>query len=192
MVPVVAVARGGIELFGQRSSSAIVQLLFALLVAVPAAVAAALIIFSSHWPPGRRPGHRPGHPGRASSWRARRPSGSGGSARGSRGFDLSTEIAMKDSRLERIASEVVAATQRELPPDIREAARSVAVHFEPRARRGRARRGLRARPPRPLHRQPARGPSSPAGPRRPGSTSTRPTSGTTPREDVGRSGTRSG
>ncbi len=37
---------------------------------------------------------------------------------------------MKASRLERIASEAVAATQRELPTDIRGAARAVPVHFE--------------------------------------------------------------
>jgi predicted Zn-dependent protease with MMP-like domain len=37
---------------------------------------------------------------------------------------------MKASRLARIASEAVAATQRELPPEIQEAARSVPVHFE--------------------------------------------------------------
>ncbi|HXQ80132.1 MAG TPA: metallopeptidase family protein [Opitutaceae bacterium] len=38
---------------------------------------------------------------------------------------------MKESRLIRLASEAVAATQRKLPPDIREAARSVPVRFEP-------------------------------------------------------------
>jgi len=38
---------------------------------------------------------------------------------------------VKESRLIRIASEAVAATQRRLPPDIREAARSVPVRFEP-------------------------------------------------------------
>jgi predicted Zn-dependent protease with MMP-like domain len=37
---------------------------------------------------------------------------------------------MKGSRLARIASEAVAATQRELPAEIREVARSVPVHFE--------------------------------------------------------------
>jgi predicted Zn-dependent protease with MMP-like domain len=37
---------------------------------------------------------------------------------------------MKGSRLVRIASEVVAAAQRELPPEVREAARSLSVHFE--------------------------------------------------------------
>jgi predicted Zn-dependent protease with MMP-like domain len=38
---------------------------------------------------------------------------------------------VKASRLTRIASETVAAAQRELPPEVREAARAVAVHFEP-------------------------------------------------------------
>ncbi len=38
---------------------------------------------------------------------------------------------MRDSGLVRVASEVVAATLRELPPDIREAARAVPVRFEP-------------------------------------------------------------
>jgi len=37
---------------------------------------------------------------------------------------------MKASRLAQIASEAVAATLRELPPEILEAARSVPVHFE--------------------------------------------------------------
>ena len=37
---------------------------------------------------------------------------------------------MKASRLAQIASEAVAATQRELPPEVLEAARSVPVHFE--------------------------------------------------------------
>lgn len=38
---------------------------------------------------------------------------------------------MKDSRLVRIASDVVAATLKELPPDIRDAAGAVPVRFEP-------------------------------------------------------------
>ena len=38
---------------------------------------------------------------------------------------------MKESRLVRIASEVVAAAQRELPPDVRKAARAVPVRLEP-------------------------------------------------------------
>lgn len=38
---------------------------------------------------------------------------------------------MKASRLATIASEVVAAAQRQLPPEVREAARAVTVHFEP-------------------------------------------------------------
>ena len=38
---------------------------------------------------------------------------------------------MKESRLARLASDTVAATQRRLPPDIREAARSVPVVLEP-------------------------------------------------------------
>jgi predicted Zn-dependent protease with MMP-like domain len=38
---------------------------------------------------------------------------------------------MKFSRLVRIAAETVAAEQRRLPPDIREAARAVPVHCEP-------------------------------------------------------------
>ena len=38
---------------------------------------------------------------------------------------------MKASRLVQMASDVVAATQRELPPEIREAAKAVAVRFEP-------------------------------------------------------------
>jgi predicted Zn-dependent protease with MMP-like domain len=37
---------------------------------------------------------------------------------------------MKESRLVQIASDAVAATQRRLPPDIREAARAVPVRFE--------------------------------------------------------------
>ena len=37
---------------------------------------------------------------------------------------------MKESRLVRIASDAVAAAQGELPPEIREAARAVPVHFE--------------------------------------------------------------
>ena len=40
---------GGIEMIGQRMIFGVLQLLFALLVAVPAAGAAALIIFSSQW-----------------------------------------------------------------------------------------------------------------------------------------------
>jgi predicted Zn-dependent protease with MMP-like domain len=38
---------------------------------------------------------------------------------------------VKASRLAAIASEAVAAAQRELPAEVREAARAVAVHFEP-------------------------------------------------------------
>ena len=38
---------------------------------------------------------------------------------------------MKFARLAQIAAETVARTQRKLPPDIREAARAVAVHLEP-------------------------------------------------------------
>jgi predicted Zn-dependent protease with MMP-like domain len=38
---------------------------------------------------------------------------------------------MKGQRLERIATQVVEATQRALPPEIREVAARVAVHFEP-------------------------------------------------------------
>jgi predicted Zn-dependent protease with MMP-like domain len=38
---------------------------------------------------------------------------------------------VKGSRLAGIAAEAVAAAQRELPPEVREAARAVAVHFEP-------------------------------------------------------------
>jgi predicted Zn-dependent protease with MMP-like domain len=38
---------------------------------------------------------------------------------------------MKGSRLARMASDVVAATQRELPPEILEVAKSVPVRFEP-------------------------------------------------------------
>ena len=38
---------------------------------------------------------------------------------------------MKESTLVRIASEVVAAAQRRLPPDVREAAKAVPVRFEP-------------------------------------------------------------
>lgn len=38
---------------------------------------------------------------------------------------------MKQSRIVRIASEAVAAAGRELPAEVREAARAVAVHFEP-------------------------------------------------------------
>jgi predicted Zn-dependent protease with MMP-like domain len=38
---------------------------------------------------------------------------------------------MKGSRLATIASEAVAAAQRELPPEVREAAHAVSVHFEP-------------------------------------------------------------
>ena len=38
---------------------------------------------------------------------------------------------MKERELERIAAEVVERTQRSLPPEIREVARRVAVHFEP-------------------------------------------------------------
>ena len=38
---------------------------------------------------------------------------------------------MKGSRLAGIAAEAVAAAQRELPAEVREAARAVAVHFEP-------------------------------------------------------------
>ena len=40
---------GGIEMFGQRLIFGVVQLFFALLVAVPAAGAAALVVFSSQW-----------------------------------------------------------------------------------------------------------------------------------------------
>jgi hypothetical protein len=40
---------GGIELIGQRLIFSVVQLLFALLVTVPAAGAAFLVIFSSQW-----------------------------------------------------------------------------------------------------------------------------------------------
>ena len=70
---------------------------------------------------------------------------------------------MKESRLIAIASDVVAATQRRLPPEIREAARAGARALRAVARRGRAGRGVRAGPPRALHRQPATGPSSRAG-----------------------------
>jgi predicted Zn-dependent protease with MMP-like domain len=38
---------------------------------------------------------------------------------------------MKAGRLERVAADVVARTQRELPPEVREVAAQVAVHFEP-------------------------------------------------------------
>ena len=38
---------------------------------------------------------------------------------------------MKSSRLAAIAAEAVAAAQRELPAEVREAARAVTVHFEP-------------------------------------------------------------
>jgi hypothetical protein len=46
---------GGIEMLGQRMIFGVVQLLFALLVVVPAAGAAALVIFSSQWFAGVAP-----------------------------------------------------------------------------------------------------------------------------------------
>ena len=122
---------GGIELMGQRMILGIGQSHSSRPSwrrsgrAVPRPCSLYLSTVSASALRNRRLGARSGHP--------RRRGGRGGvvARREVRTLRPLGRNEMKGSRLATIASETVAAAQRELPPEVREAAHAVSVHFEP-------------------------------------------------------------